>query len=58
MKEYLEKECNKSNRCLICGKELPMDMTQIIITEGKNKYKSVCCSHEGSDRLKEIIGEV
>lgn len=44
-------------KCLICGKELPMDMTQIVITEGVNKYSSVCCSHEGSEELKNLIGK-
>jgi len=42
-------------KCLICNKELPVDMTQIIITEGENKYKSVCCSHEGSQELKDLM---
>jgi hypothetical protein len=44
-------------KCLICGKELPMDMTQIVITEGVNKYSSVCCSHEGSEELNNLIGK-
>lgn len=45
------------SKCLICGRELPQDMTQIITTEGKNKYKSVCCTHEGSQELKNLIFE-
>lgn len=47
----------EKNYCLICGKELPLDMTQILITKGKNKFKSVCMKHEGSKKLKELVGE-
>lgn len=43
------------NKCLICGKELPENILKIIITEGENKYKSVCCSHEGSEELKNLL---
>lgn len=32
-------------------------MTQIIITKGKYKFRSVCMKHEGSKKLKELIEE-
>jgi len=44
-------------KCLICGKKISIDKTCMIITEGKNKYKAVCCIHEGSQQLKELIAE-
>ena len=43
--------------CFICGKALTIDMTLIIITEGKHKFKSCCCSHEGSKELNDYIKE-
>lgn len=43
------------NKCLICGRELPPDMTQLIITIGEYKYQSVCLQHEGSKELKELL---
>lgn len=52
-----EQQEEKISKCLICGKELPLDMTQTIIAEGKNRYKAVCCNHEGSQELKDLIFE-
>ena len=46
------------NKCLICEKDLPLDITQIIITKGKHEHQSVCCSHEGSIELETLVNEV
>ena len=41
--------------CCICGEELPIDMTQILIDLGDGKYESCCCRHKGTKELKEYI---
>lgn len=45
------------SKCLICEKELRPDMAQIIITKGVHKYEGVCCSHEWSKELTDLINE-
>jgi len=45
----------ETTKCFICGRELPMDMTQLIISEGKHKYESCCMSHEGSKAVADYI---
>lgn len=46
-----------SERCLICNRKLDLNVTQIVIMQGKHAYKSVCCSHEGTEELKKILDE-
>lgn len=42
------------SNCIICGKELPMTMTQLLIgLEGE--YMACCMQHEGSGELKEKV---
>ena len=44
-------------KCAICGKNIPMDMTQVMINLGNDKYASFCCSHEGSTELTKYMKE-
>ena len=46
-----------TTKCVICGKDIPMDMTQIMIILGSGKYVSSCCSHEGSKEMIEYMKE-
>lgn len=46
-----------TTKCVICGKVIPMDMTQIMINLGNGKYVSFCCSHEGSREMMKYIKE-
>jgi len=41
----------ESTKCCICGKELPMNMTLIVINIGNGKYKYCCMKHEGTKEL-------
>jgi hypothetical protein len=43
----------EGNKCVICGKELPMDMTQLILNMGDGHFESCCCSHEGSQAVND-----
>ena len=43
-----------TTKCIVCGKELPMDMTQIVIKINGN-YVSACMNHEGSKELRACI---
>lgn len=44
-----------TTQCVICGRDLPVDMTQLIIALGEDKFKSCCLQHEGSEKLKKYI---
>lgn len=41
--------------CCICGEEISISTTQILIPLGDGKYESCCCRHEGSEALHENI---
>jgi transcription elongation factor GreA-like protein len=47
------------NKCLICGKEIPLDETQLLTYVG-NKFFTICMCHEGTEeekRLRPLIEE-
>jgi len=45
----------ESTKCCICGKEISMDMTCIVMFKGLSFIKTCCCSHEGSKEFKEYL---
>jgi len=45
----------ESTKCCICGKEIPMDMTCIVISSDAYLSNTCCCSHEGTQELKDYL---
>lgn len=45
------------NKCVLCGAELPMDMTQLSFATKNKGIESVCLKHEFSADLKNYIKE-
>ena len=54
LKEMAREEMD-SDECIICGKNIPIDMTQIMVPLGDYKYAHSCCSHEGTKALTDYI---
>lgn len=43
------------NNCVICGRELPFDMTQLGICTKERGIEAACLYHEGAQVLKDYI---
>lgn len=43
------------NQCVICGKELPSDMTVLVLRLPSDKFTTCCLCHEGSQELSDYI---
>ena len=46
-----------ANKCVICGAELPMDMTQLSFATKNKGFASACMKHEFSVELENYIKE-
>ncbi len=45
------------SKCVICGAELPMDMTQLTFATKNKGIENACMKHEFSTELKNYIKE-
>jgi hypothetical protein len=47
------------SKCLICGRELPVDMACLFLFMDKdNMFTGVCLSHEGTEELEALCKEL
>lgn len=42
-------------KCVICGRELDMNLTQLVLVTKLGGVESACCCHEGSTQLKTYV---
>lgn len=45
------------SRCVVCGTELPIDMTQLTFATKNKGVESACMKHEFSTELKNYVKE-
>lgn len=45
------------NPCALCGRQIPLDETQLTICTKKKGIEAVCLMHEGEQALKDYVAE-